>query len=66
MRARLRALFFRQGGGSESRAIQIQKYLLWIQKEFLVEYICCNHFISKLAEMAISDILTYVKVTALE
>ena len=65
MRARLRVPVFRRGGGSESRAIQIQ-YLLWIQKEFLVEYICCNHFISKLAEMAISDILTYVKVTALE
>ena len=39
MRARLRVPVFRRGGGSESRAIQIQ-YLLWIQKEFLLEYIC--------------------------
>ena len=33
--ARWRALIFRRGGGSKSRAIQIQ-YLLWIQKEFLL------------------------------
>ena len=37
--ARWRALFFRQERGSKSRAIQIQ-YLLWIQKEFLLENIC--------------------------
>ena len=37
-----RALFSRQEAGSKSRAIQIQKYLLWLQKEFLLQYICAQ------------------------
>ena len=34
MRARLRALFFRRGGGSESRAIQIQSICFGYKKNF--------------------------------